>query len=44
MGIVFFIGEWVGGIILHFDGTEETSFREFIHISRVPEDHHDYKA
>jgi hypothetical protein len=44
MGIAFFIGEWVGGIILHFDGTEETSFREFIHISRVPEDHHDYKA
>jgi hypothetical protein len=44
MGIVFFIGEWVGGIILHFDGTEETTFREFIHLSRVPEDHHDYKA
>jgi hypothetical protein len=44
MGIVFFIGEWVGGIILHFDGSEETSFREFLNISRIREDHHDFKA
>jgi hypothetical protein len=44
MGIVFFIGEWTGGIILHFDGSEETSFREFFHLSRIREDHHDFKA
>lgn len=30
MGIVFFIGEWAGGIILHFDGSEKVSFLEFI--------------
>ena len=38
MGIVFFIGEWVGGIILHFDGSEETSFREFFNFSKIGED------
>ncbi|HSE41483.1 MAG TPA: hypothetical protein VLH08_12045 [Acidobacteriota bacterium] len=41
MGIVFFIGEWAGGIILHFDGTEETSFREFLNFSAIKEDHHE---
>jgi hypothetical protein len=29
MGLVFFIGEWAGGIILHFDGSERVSFSDF---------------
>jgi hypothetical protein len=44
MGIVFFIGEWAGGIILHFDGTEDTSFREFLNFSAIKEDHHDQES
>ncbi|NOX37996.1 MAG: hypothetical protein GXO78_10710 [Calditrichaeota bacterium] len=30
MGIVFFIGEWTGGVILHFDGEFPISPRELI--------------
>lgn len=30
MGIVFFIGEWAGGIILHFDDIHNLSFREIV--------------
>ncbi len=31
MGIVFFIGEWAGGIILHFDEKLHFSLRHFLH-------------
>jgi hypothetical protein len=34
MGIVFFLGEWAGGIILHFDGTEKVSLSEFLSTRR----------
>jgi hypothetical protein len=30
MGIAFFIGEWCGGIVLHFDETEHFSLMEFL--------------
>lgn len=30
MGITFFIGEWVGGVILHFDGSQPYSLSEMI--------------
>ncbi len=30
MGIVFFIGEWTGGIILHFDGVTNISLKAFV--------------
>jgi len=32
MGIVFFVGEWVGGIILHFDGATHVSLSHFLNI------------
>lgn len=34
MGIVLFLGEWAGGIILHFDGTEKVSLSEFLRTRR----------
>jgi hypothetical protein len=37
MAIVFFLGEWAGGIILHFDGTENISLSEFL---RIKENYH----
>lgn len=30
MGLVFFIGEWIGGVILHFDGKMPVSPREML--------------
>ena len=30
MGIVFFLGEWAGGFILHFDGTSEAGWKQFL--------------
>jgi hypothetical protein len=32
MGIVFFLGEWAGGIILHFDGSTSVSLSSFLNI------------
>ncbi len=40
MGIVFFLGEWAGGFILHFDGTTETSLKAFL----SKKDTHVYEA
>ena len=30
MGLVFFVGEWLGGLILHFDGPERPDWLNFI--------------
>lgn len=30
MGIVFFVGEWAGGLVLHFDGRERPSWASFL--------------
>lgn len=30
MGIVFFLGEWAAGFVLHFDGTEDRSLAGFL--------------
>jgi hypothetical protein len=40
MGLVFFIGEWAGGFILHFDGSEQFSVRELRNIFSTSEDQH----
>jgi hypothetical protein len=37
--IVFFVGEWAGGIILHFDGTTPTSLSSFFKI-KIKESNH----
>jgi hypothetical protein len=41
MGLVFFFGEWVGAIILHFDGTTEASWKQLLNKKVNP---HVYEA
>lgn len=40
MGIVFFVGEWVGGVILHFGDTQNISLSDLIHDFIIKEDKH----
>lgn len=40
MGIVFFIGEWAGGIILHFDETAKVSLRNVLDLLYLKENNH----
>lgn len=41
VGIVFFIGEWVGGIVLHFDDTTTISIKNILEdFLKVKESHH----
>jgi hypothetical protein len=30
MGIVFFLGEWAAGFVLHFDGSEDRTLAGFV--------------
>lgn len=44
MGLVFFFGEWAGGLVLHFDGTEDrtlASFLSYIFNGKVKEHVHE---
>ncbi len=40
MGIVFFIGEWAGGIILHFGDTRHLTISDFLSIFNIKETKH----
>ncbi|MBV9464113.1 MAG: hypothetical protein JO317_07800 [Verrucomicrobiae bacterium] len=44
IGVVFFVGEWAGGLILHFDGLTNASLEGFVNqflLSRAAKDEHE---
>ncbi len=40
MGIVFFVGEWLGGLVLHFDGPKRPNWESFFGLPSL-RSHHD---